>query len=281
MGWRPESRWDSWNGGFHANGSYWIYQYDTLGQVTSGKRFWADGTPVAGQQFEYGFDDIGNRQTAAHGGNAGGSNLRLENYTANDLNQYTQRTVPGFAEVQGRARSDATVTVNLQPTTRQGTYWRSELNADNSASPLWLGVTNVAVLRGAGAGGTDLVASNTGTLFLPQPPETYLHDADGNLTRDGRFTYTWDAENRLITTESLTTAPAASRLRQEWFHLPDGRWAQRVISTWDGTSYVPQATNRFLWDDKVLLAVILTRQLNSGFSWDMDSLRSCKSDAAD
>ena len=91
-----------------------LYQSDTLGQVTSGKRFWADGIPVAGQQFEYGFDDIGNRQTAAHGGNAGGSNLRLETYTANDLNQYTQRTIPGFAEVQGRARSDATVTVNLQ-----------------------------------------------------------------------------------------------------------------------------------------------------------------------
>ena len=49
----------------HADGSYWIYQYDTLGQVTSGKRFWPDGTPVAAQQFEYGFDDIGNRQTAA------------------------------------------------------------------------------------------------------------------------------------------------------------------------------------------------------------------------
>ena len=28
---------------------------------------------------------------------AGGSNLRLETYTANDLNQYTQRTVPGFS----------------------------------------------------------------------------------------------------------------------------------------------------------------------------------------
>ena len=26
----------------HADGSYWIYQYDTLGQVISGKRFWAD-----------------------------------------------------------------------------------------------------------------------------------------------------------------------------------------------------------------------------------------------
>ena len=55
----------------HADASYWIYQYDTLGQVISGKHFWPAGTPVAGQQFEYGFDDIGNRQSAAHGGNAG------------------------------------------------------------------------------------------------------------------------------------------------------------------------------------------------------------------
>ena len=38
----------------HADASYWLYNYDTLGQVTSGKHYWADGTPVAGQQFEYG-----------------------------------------------------------------------------------------------------------------------------------------------------------------------------------------------------------------------------------
>ncbi len=240
----------------HADASYWIYQYDTLGQVTSGKRFWADGTPVAGQQFEYGFDDIGNRQTAAHGGNAGGSNLRVETYTANDLNQYTQRTVPGFAEVQGRARSDATVTVNLQATTRQGPYWRSELITDNSITAVRLGITNVAVLRGGGTGGTDLVASNTGTLFLPQTPETYLHDPDGNLTRDGRWTNSWDAENRLIRTESLASTPASARVRQDWSHLPDGRWAQRIIYFWTNDDWVPQATNRFLWDGQVLLAVL-------------------------
>ncbi|MGN6552259.1 MAG: hypothetical protein ACTHLW_00790 [Verrucomicrobiota bacterium] len=49
------------------DGSYWVYNYDTLGQVTSGKKYWADGTPVAGQQFEYTFDDIGNRQSTKSG----------------------------------------------------------------------------------------------------------------------------------------------------------------------------------------------------------------------
>ncbi len=248
-----------------AAGSYWVYQYDLLGQVTSGKHYWADGTPVAGQQFEYGFDDIGNLQSAAHGGNASGSNLRIETYTANALNQYTQRTVPGFAEVQGRASADATVTVNLQPTLRQGTYWRSELAVDNGLSPVLLGLTNVAVLRGAGAAGTDLVASNTGSRFLPQTPETYLHDADGNLTRDGRWTNYWDGENRLIRTESLEVEPSLhnssliihnSRVRQDWMFLPDDRWSQRIIYSWIDNDWVAQATNRFLWDDKVLLAVL-------------------------
>jgi YD repeat-containing protein len=39
------------------DGSFWLYEYDPLGQLVSAKRFWADGTPVAGQQFEYGYDD--------------------------------------------------------------------------------------------------------------------------------------------------------------------------------------------------------------------------------
>jgi hypothetical protein len=46
------------------NGTYWVYIYDSLGQVTSGKKYWSDNnSPVAGQQFEYVFDDIGNRSS--------------------------------------------------------------------------------------------------------------------------------------------------------------------------------------------------------------------------
>src|SRR5882724_862478 len=51
-----------------ADGSYWVYAYDSLGQVISGRKYWSDGTAVAGQQFEYSFDNIGNRQSAGSGG---------------------------------------------------------------------------------------------------------------------------------------------------------------------------------------------------------------------
>ena len=36
----------------NADSSYWNYAYDFLGQVTSGKKHWNDGTFVAGEQNE-------------------------------------------------------------------------------------------------------------------------------------------------------------------------------------------------------------------------------------
>src|SRR5207249_2885923 len=72
-----------------SDGSYWVYRYDSLGQLTSGKHYWSDATPVAGQQFEYLYDDIGNRLQTKGGGDANGANLQVASYTANNLNQYT------------------------------------------------------------------------------------------------------------------------------------------------------------------------------------------------
>ena len=40
----------------------WDYGYDSLGQVISGRKYWCVGSFVAGQQFEYAFDTIGNRE---------------------------------------------------------------------------------------------------------------------------------------------------------------------------------------------------------------------------
>jgi YD repeat-containing protein len=59
-----------------ADNSFWIYKYDALGQVISGKKYWPDWTPVAGQQFEYAFDDIGNRTSTKAGGDDGVMCLR-------------------------------------------------------------------------------------------------------------------------------------------------------------------------------------------------------------
>ena len=165
-----------------ADNSYWVYSYDNLGQVTSGRRYWSDGTPVAGQQFDYSFDDIGNRKTAAAGGDQWGANLRYQNYTANNLNEYSQRSVPDYLNVLGTATNTTTVTVNNQPTYRKGTYFRAELAVTNTAAPVWLAVTNLAVLNdGTNA---DIIASVTGSVLVAKSPEPFTYDADGILTSD-------------------------------------------------------------------------------------------------
>jgi RHS repeat-associated protein len=230
----------------NADGSYWTYTYDALGQVTAGKRYWSDGTSVAGHQFEYAFDDIGNRESATR-------DDRQSDYSANLLNQYESRTVPGYVNILGSATNTATVTVNLQATSRKGDYFRAELQVSNSA-PLWLGVTNIAVLQqGTNA---DVVATNIGHLLIPQTPEAFTHDADGNLTSDSLWTNTWNAENQRTLIESRANVPVGGRAREQWTHLPDGRWIERIVSTNNGSVYIPAFTNRYVWDAQVLLAVL-------------------------
>ena len=56
------------------DGSYWVYGYDALGQVTNANKYFWDGTPVAGQQFDYAFDTIGNRTQTQAGGDQTGAN---------------------------------------------------------------------------------------------------------------------------------------------------------------------------------------------------------------
>ncbi len=59
-----------------ADNSYWSYQYDSLGQLSTGKKHWADTGLAPGQQYEYTHDDIGNRTLTKAGGDQGGAGLR-------------------------------------------------------------------------------------------------------------------------------------------------------------------------------------------------------------
>jgi RHS repeat-associated protein len=232
-----------------ADGSFWMYEYDSLGQVTSGKRYWSDGTPVAGQQFEYAHDDIGNRTATKAGGDETGANLRSATYGANNLNQYTNRTVPGAVDVMGIASAGATVTVNTQAVYRHLEYYRKELPISNTTTSRWQSVTNKAVQ------GTT---TNTviGNVFLAKTNEVLLYDADGNLVSDGRWTNLWDAENRLVNMTSLSNAPTASKFKLDFAYDYMGRRLQKVVSTNSGSAYVVQYTNRFIYDGWNLAGVL-------------------------
>jgi len=231
-----------------SDGSYWIYQYDFLDQLTSGKHYWLDGTPVAGQQFEYAYDDIGSRTQTKAGGDANGANLHVANYTANNLKQYTQVDVPGVEDIMGIAHPNANVTVNGQSASRKGEYYEAELSFDNSSATLFPAITNQAILGG-------VTNTTIGNLLLPMAPQSFWYDEDGNMLGDNVWTNSWDAENRLARTEATAAVPTAARAKEGWRFDGDGRWIEREVYWWNGSAYLPKSTNRFLWDGNTLLAV--------------------------
>jgi RHS repeat-associated protein len=231
----------------NVDSSYWVYQYDNLGQVTSGVKYWSDGTPVAGQQFGYGFDSIGNRQSTVAGGDQTGANLRSASYAANNLNQYTNRTVPGALDIMGTATNVATVTVNGQPTYRHNDYYRAQLATDNSAGPVFQSVSNLAVLTVD----TNVISTNIiGNVFLPQTPEALTYDADGNLTSDGRWTYLWDGENRLIGMTNNANVPDAVKMTLSFSYDYLGRRIGKTVSKYNSatSSYQVSLQNTFVYD---------------------------------
>ena len=236
-------------------------RYDNLGQVISGKRSWQDGTPVAGQQFAYTFDDIGNRTATAVGGDQHGANLRSATYGANHLNQYTNRTIPGAVDITGIANPTAAVTVNGSNAVRQGEYFWQPVTVGNTNAAQY--VTNiVASTYGSGQ-------SATGAVFIARTPEAFSYDADGNLTSDGRWTYTWDGENRLASMTANTSAGPQQQLvfQYDW----QGRRIAKQVSVNVGGGWSPISDQRFVYDGWNLLAVLDgSLLLQTSFVWGLD-----------
>ena len=244
----------------------WEYGYDALGQVTSGKKRWDDGSFVAGQQFEYAFDTIGNRRWTKAGGDPTGGSLRTALYTNNLLNQITGRQVPGSVDVLGIAALKGAVTVNGQAALRQKEYYAQTLTWNTATGAVCAWVTNLATLRAQ-------VNTNIGTIFLPKNPETNAFDADGNLLRDGRWDNTWDAENRLVKMTSRSDTPADSRLSLEFRYDWQGRRASKVVSNWTGAAWALASNVRFVYDGWNLLAEL--NATNNGvirsYAWGTDA----------
>ena len=199
---------------------------------------------VDGQQYAYAFDSIGNRTTAAEGDTS-----RTATYTANELNQYSQRTVPGVKELAGTALADATVTVNELPTDRFGPWWRHAFAVDNASSAAYTQAVVTAVYNPPGTNDPDVVTSATGHVFVAQTPETFTYDDDGNLLSDGRFNYAWDAENRLISVETATNLPAAvPRIRLTHAYDYQSRRLATAREEWNGSAWQSAGTNRYVYD---------------------------------
>ncbi len=257
----------------HENGRRWAYDYDDLGQVRSAQKRLADNTtPLPGYTFGYAFDDIGNRtETTANG--------RTATYNPDLLNRYFDRVVPGAFDVRGEANIDSSilVTVDTLSTIRTGRDFYRELAAPNGSAAvrheIEIEATRISPPESVG---------ETRSAFLPQTPEEFKHDDDGNLEQDGRWDYEWDAENRLVgmeTRASIAIAFPELKKRLTFVYDAQGRRIRKTVESWDVSlntgagGWVETLDLLFLYDGWNLLTELDANNSNAlvrSHAWGLD-----------
>ncbi len=257
-----------------ADGSYWEYTYDNLGQVTSGKKYDSTGAQIPNQQFGYAFDSIGNRQSENRNGHA-------FSYTPNNVNQYIQRTVPGAINISGVAETSAKVTIqktSLGNTAtafsklpdRTSKYFSKEYVFDNSSNPVSEAFKIFAVSFDQ-TQNKDIISKQQVDVFISKTPELYTYDQDGNLLTDGRFTYTWDAENRLIGIGSNSgNIPEASRVKLAFSYDYMSRRVSKAVYHWNAaiSNWQLATSDKFAWDGWNLIASFdVSNNMKHSYTW--------------
>jgi len=129
-------------------------------------------------------------------------------------NQYTKIKHPAYFNVRGTRNAGATIAVigvTIHPTTPSatagfqpggtGTIFRAEV-ATTAPAGFTGGTVDLYQPVTITQSGTPFTVDDP-VQYVPPPTETLTYDADGNLKTDGRWTYTWDAADRLIKMESI------------------------------------------------------------------------------
>ncbi len=200
-------------------------------------------------------------------------------YDNNALNQITDRVTPGNVTVSGFAPTGSTVTVNGQATTRQGDYFHAAAAVNNTAGAKHETINVVSTAPSSTVTRKVFVPKSS----LPGADEKWTYDLDGNITRDDQWSYTWDAENRLVAMETRTdlipgVVAAADARRLEFKYDYMGRRVEKLVRLWNSsaTAYSTTAntTTRFIYDGWNLIAEYsvsgTTLTLGRSYTWGVD-----------
>ncbi len=258
------------------------FSYNTRGEITSARSYAgidaaSTASPLSARLHDYEYDAIGNRKSS----NSSGDPALRDDYTVNDKNQYSARENNTLA-VQGTAHALARVAVSGPTPTPSGgqglagrpagsPYWGHNLVVDNLTRPFAGNVTAYSVLSGAGAGGTDLFRTESKAAFLPRVAQNFTYDEDGNLKTDGLWTYSWDAENRLIRMEATDEAANSGRpnLTLEFRYDYQNRRVKKEVRNRPSGTLISE--RRFIYDGwNVIAEIDGSGTLKRSFAWGLD-----------
>lgn len=255
------------------------FVYNSRGELTDAKGYLdaeATGNELPGRQFNFSYDAAGNRTSANHTGDPAKTNV----FTVNSLNQLSTRTHKAVS-VSGTAATDATVIADDQLPARRGRFWQLDLQQDPTDTAQVYTFSAIAAKTGAGAAGEDLAQVDRRFVFLPGYTESLTYDADGNLTSDAQWTYSWDAENRLVAMEAKPWIEALNALTRQRLEFRYDAMGRRVLKRVFDQKVTPgtwtlASETRFLYDGWNLLAEFSvvpgtgTLNLVRSYTWGLD-----------
>lgn len=173
---------------------YRTFNYDGFGELSSSAMYRGDivnpnaADQLPGQAYYYGYDAAGNRLSAGEAGTKAD-----EQYAPDSLDQYSSKE-NNLVRILGTSSNSAVVTTS--PVVPGGTVQLDRV----------FGAGLVPPNANAATAGTVTVTGTTTSASYSAPPAAYIvgslnqaltYDPDGNLTSDGVWNYTYDAENRL------------------------------------------------------------------------------------
>lgn len=258
------------------------FGYNPRGELTSARAYLGtavdENQTLQGRQYAYEFDHIGNRVSDNRTGNI---NSPLKNtYTANALNQYTDKTNKSLAVSGTKAEYATSVAVRAGSQNvlaeRRGRYWNAEIENLNTSVP-WRNLLSIYTGK---AGSPAQVQTSVRLAQIAPRTQTFTYDLDGNLLTDGVWTYLWDAENRLVRMTAMTEAVNAGYPNQviEFRYDYLGRRVQKLVI--DAAANRLISGRRFLYDGWNLIAEYsITAPLSAPnlvrtYTWGLDIARS-------
>ncbi len=237
-----------------ADGKYIDYSYNADGELTGAQRCFSGG--VADNSYSYGFnyDPAGNPLQRS-------TNGQTRNYTFNSTNEFTSATAPGATNVFGKAAPSNTapfvVTVNGFAATVNGDSWcKTGIPLTEGSNSITVNITDKY----------NRTASQTVSVDR-KPAPVFTYDVNGNMTSDGRFTYTWNDANR------LTTITQAETSKETYTYDGLGRRVTKKTYSWDSetSTWTLDSEQHFVYNGWNLIAELdESDNLSKSYVWGID-----------
>jgi RHS repeat-associated protein len=208
--------------------SYVDYGYDAADQLASANGYESgSGAQRRHEWLSYGYDAAGNLTQR-------NNNALVESFGINNLNEVTSATTSGTVTVSGMTYGASSVSVNGSS---------AAPFADGSFAVTGVALASSYTATAQNAAGQQVSDTVTG---LSSGAVNFNYDANGNLTGDGKRSFTYDDENRLTRVEVAglwRTDFAYDGLgRRRWRREYDGNGAllQEVRHVFDGNLVIQE-----------------------------------------